>query len=47
MQLMIFEEILEHGAIVMRIWKGKDCKDDFDEMKCGWPCKVPLLEQFL
>ena len=30
----------------MRIWKGKDCKDDFDEMKCGRPCKLPLLEQF-
>ena len=30
----------------MRIWKGKDCKDDFDEMKCGQPCKLPLLEQF-
>lgn len=30
----------------MRIWKGKDCKDDFDEMKCGRPCKLSLLEQF-
>ena len=30
----------------MRIWKGKDCKDDFDEMKCGQLCKLPLLEQF-
>ena len=44
--MIFFEEILEHDAVVMRIWKGKDCKDDFDEMKCGRPCKLPLLEQF-
>ena len=41
-----FEEILKHDAEVMRLWKGKDCKDDFDEIKCGRPCKLPLLEQF-
>ena len=29
--LMIFKEILERDAVVMRIWKGKDCKDNFDE----------------
>lgn len=44
--MIFFEEILKHDAEVMRLWKGKDCKDDFDEIKCGRPCKLPLLEQF-
>lgn len=45
--LMIFyEEILKEDAEVMRIWKGKHCKDDFDELKCGRSQKLPLLEQF-
>jgi len=45
--LMIFyEELLEEDAKVMRIWKGKHCKDDFDELKCGRSQKLPLLEQF-
>ena len=30
----------------MRLWKGKDCKDDFDGVKCGRPSKLSLLEQF-
>ena len=43
--LMIFyEEILKVDAEEMR--KGKDCKDSFDEFKCGRPHKLPLLEQF-
>ena len=45
--LMIFyEEILKDDAEEMRMWKGKDCKDNFDEFKCGRPHKLPLLEQF-
>ena len=45
--LMIFyEEILKDDAEEMRMWKGKDCKDSFDEFKCGRPHKLPLLEQF-
>ena len=45
--LMIFyEEVLKDNAEVMRLWKGKDCKDDFDCVKCGWPSKLSLLEQF-
>ena len=45
--LMIFyEEVLKDDAEVMRLWKGKDCKDDFDGAKCGRPSKLSLLEQF-
>ena len=45
--LMIFyEEILKDDAEEMRMWKGKDCKDNLDEFKCGRPHKLPLLEQF-
>ena len=45
--LMIFyEEILKDDAEEMRMWKGKDCKDSFNEFKCGRPHKLPLLEQF-
>ena len=29
----------------MRLWKGKECEDDFDDVKCGRPSKLSLLEQ--
>ena len=45
--LMIFyEEILKDDAEEMRMWKGKNSKDIFDEFKCGRLHKLPLLEQF-
>ena len=45
--LMIFyEEVLKGDAEVMRIWKGKHCKDDFDELKCGYQ-KLPLEQLFM
>ena len=45
--LMIFyEEVLKEDAEEMRLWKGKECKDDFDGVKCGRPSKLSLLEQF-
>ena len=44
--IIFYEEILKGDAEEMRVWKGKDCKDSFDDFKCGRPHKLPLLEQF-
>ena len=41
-----YETILEADAKVMRQWDGKNSKDNYDEVKCGRTCKLPLLEQF-
>ncbi|XP_065919410.1 uncharacterized protein [Dysidea avara] len=43
--IIFYEEILKGDAEVIRIWKGKNSKDDFDEIKCGRSQKLPLLEQ--
>lgn len=44
--LAFYEEILESDAKVMRQWDGKRCKGNYDELKCGRICKLPLMEQF-
>ena len=44
--LAFYEEILESDAKVMRQWEGRKYKDNYDEVKCGRVCKLPLLEQF-
>ena len=44
--LAFYEEILERDAKVMRQWDGKRCKADYDEVKTGRMCKLPLMEQF-
>jgi len=31
--LIFYEEVLKGDAEVMRLWKGKECKDNFDEFK--------------
>lgn len=41
-----YEEVLESDAKVMRQWEGKNSKDDYDDIKAGRACKLPLLEQF-
>jgi len=41
-----YEEILESDAKVMRQWEGKNRKDEYDDIKIGRACKLPLLEQF-
>ena len=43
--LSAFYEILESDAKVMRQWEGKNSKDDYDDIKAGRACKLPLLEQ--
>ena len=30
----------------MQQWEGKNSKDDYDDIKAGRACKLPLLEQF-
>ena len=45
--LAFYEEILESDAKVMRQWEGKKYKDNYDEVKYGHMCKLPLLEQFI
>jgi len=44
--LTFYEEILERDAKVMRQWDGKRSKADYDEVKTGHMCKLPLMEQF-
>lgn len=44
--LAFYETLLEADAKVMRQWDGKNSKDNYDEVKCGRTCKLPLLEQF-
>ena len=44
--LAFYKEILS-DAKVMRQWEGKIYKVNYDEVKCGRICKLPLLEQFL
>ena len=44
--LALYEEILESDAEVMRQWDGKRSKTDYDEVKTGRMCKLPLMEQF-
>ena len=46
MLMIFYDKVLKDDAEVMRLWKGKDCKDDFDGVKCGRPSKLSLLEQF-
>jgi len=44
--LAFYEEILESDAKVMRQWDGKRSKGDYDDIKTGRICKLPLMEQF-
>ncbi|XP_065901947.1 uncharacterized protein [Dysidea avara] len=44
--MAFYEELLESDASVMRQWNGKRSKCDYDEVKVGPACKLPLVEQF-
>ena len=44
--LAFYEEVLEADAMVMRQWCGRRSESDYDDIKVGPSCKLPLLEQF-
>ena len=44
--LMVFYEILESDALVMRQWSGGRSGFDYGESKAGRKYKLPLKEQF-
>lgn len=40
-----FEEILKHDASLMRQWSGRRSTNDYDDIKVGASCNLPLEEQ--
>ena len=43
--MVLYKEILEADALLMRQWRGKQSEHNFSEVKSGPPCKLPLTEQ--
>ena len=47
MTLMVFyNEVLESNALFMRQWSGQRSKCEYEDVKVGPSCKLPLKEQF-
>ena len=43
---LLFKDVLEEDAKVMRQWRSSESKDSSAEIRSDRNCKLPLLEQF-
>lgn len=46
MLMAFYNEVLESDAMFMRQWSGRRSKSEYDDVKVGKSCKLPLKEQF-